>query len=114
VSARSPRSASLPRSRSRAGYALPRNRAPQGKCARARGHADAVYFNLLGLLDLVIVLGIGFLAGLGPYHPIDVTPSTEQLTLLPLALVPTVAVPVAMTLHIVSLTQLRHGRKPLQ
>lgn len=79
--------------------------------ARAGRHANAVYFNLLGILDLVIALSIGFLAGLGPYHLIDVTPTTEQLSLLPLALVPTVAVPLAITLHIVSLNRLRPGRR---
>jgi hypothetical protein len=78
--------------------------------ARAGRHADAVYFNLLGILDLVIALGIGFFAGLGPYHPINVTPTTERLTLLPLALVPTVAVPVAITLHIISLGRLHTDR----
>jgi hypothetical protein len=52
-------------------------------------------------------LTIGFLAGLGPYRPLDVTPSTEPLALLPLALVPTVAVPLAIALHIVSLRRLR-------
>jgi hypothetical protein len=80
------------------------------KLSRAGGHADAVYFNMLGILDLVIALGVGFFAGLGPYHAIDVTPTTERLTLLPLALVPTVAVPVAITLHIISLSRLRTDR----
>ncbi|MGH2686578.1 MAG: hypothetical protein ACRDJP_14025, partial [Actinomycetota bacterium] len=36
-----------------------------------------------------------------------ITPTTEALAFLPLALVPTVAVPVAITLHILSLRQLR-------
>jgi hypothetical protein len=57
-----------------------------------------------------IALGIGFFAGLGPYHAIDVKPTTERLTLLPLELVPTVAVPVAITLHTISLSRLRTDR----
>jgi hypothetical protein len=61
---------------------------------------------VLGILDLVVALSIGFLAGLGPYRPLDVTPSTEPLALLPLALVPTVAVPLTIALHIMSLRRL--------
>jgi hypothetical protein len=71
------------------------------------GRTRAVWFNLFGLLDLVVALSIGFLAGLGPWRPLAVTPSTEPLSLLPLALVPTVAVPLALALHLVSLRRLR-------
>jgi hypothetical protein len=76
------------------------------RLASGIGHTRAVWFNLLGILDLVVALSIGFLAGLGPWRPLDVTPSTEPLSLLPLALVPTVAVPLAIALHIVSLRRL--------
>lgn len=72
-----------------------------------RRTAHAVWFNALGLADLVIALTIGFLAGLGPWQLIDVTPTTEALSLLPLALIPTTAVPLAIALHIVSLARLR-------
>jgi hypothetical protein len=74
--------------------------------ARGDGLERAVRFNVLGIVDLVVALTIGFLAGLGPIG-FDVTPTTEPLALLPLALVPTVAVPTALTLHIVSLARLR-------
>src|SRR5215207_8626453 len=67
----------------------------------------AVRFHLLGTLDLIVAITIGYLAGLGPYRPLDITPSTEPLSLLPLALVATVAVPTAIALHIVSLPRLR-------
>jgi MFS family permease len=73
---------------------------------RKRDLKGAVRFNVLGILDLVVALSIGFLAGLGPFRPLDVTPSTEPLALLPLALVPTVAVPLAIALHIMSLRRL--------
>jgi hypothetical protein len=71
------------------------------------GRIRAVWFNLFGILDLVVALTIGFLAGLGPWRPLEVTPSTEPLSLLPLALVPTVAVPASLALHLVSLRRLR-------
>jgi hypothetical protein len=55
----------------------------------------------------VVAVSIGGLAGLGPAHVIDSTPSTIEVTLLPLALIPTTAVPLAVALHIVSLRRLR-------
>lgn len=73
------------------------------RLTRGAGHRRAVWFNVLGIVDLVIAVSIGFLAGLGPYRALEVTPSTEPLSLLPLALVATMAVPLAITLHIVSL-----------
>ena len=74
----------------------------------ARGdRRGAVRFHVLGIVDLVVALTIGFLTGLGPIQPFAVTPSTEPLGLLPLVLVPTVAVPVTIALHIVSLRGLR-------
>jgi hypothetical protein len=82
------------------------------RLAHGGGRARAVWFNLLGILDLVVALGIGFLAGLGPWRPLEVTPSTEPLSLLPLALVPTVAVPLALALHLVSLRRLRAAAQP--
>jgi hypothetical protein len=81
----------------------------------ARGmHQGAVRFHLLGLLDLVVAISIGYLAGLGPYRPLDITPTTEPLSLLPLALVATVAVPTALALHIVPLGQLHTTARPRQ
>ena len=76
--------------------------------AREDALKRAVRFNVLGIVDLVVALTIGFLAGLGPFG-FDITPTTEPLALLPLALVPTVAVPTALTLHIVSLGRLREA-----
>jgi hypothetical protein len=67
------------------------------RLARGTGRAGALRFNVLGILDLVIAGIIGFL----------LLPSTAPLTLLPLALIPTTAVPLAIALHIVSLRRLR-------
>ena len=73
------------------------------RLARGDGRAGAVRFNVLGILDLIVAGSLGFLL----LDLIRVTPSTEPLTLLPLALVPTTAVPLAVALHIVSLRRLR-------
>ena len=69
--------------------------------------SGAVWFNILGVLDLVVAVSIGFLAGLGPARLLDVSPSTADIALLPLALIPTTAVPLALALHITSLIRLR-------
>jgi hypothetical protein len=74
----------------------------------ARGdRTGAVWFNVLGLLDLTVAVSIGFLAGLGPARLLDVSPSTAQIALLPLVLIPTTAVPLAIALHITALARLR-------
>jgi len=78
------------------------------RLAHGGGHAMAVRFNLLGILDLAVAITAGFLA----YRPLDVIPSTEPLTLLPLVLIPTTAVPLAVALHIVSLRRLRTATQP--
>src|SRR5215203_978566 len=72
---------------------------------RAGAVTGAVRFNVLGLLDLAVAVSIAFL--LGPFGPFEVMPSTAPLRVLPLALIPTVAVPLALALHIVSLRRLR-------
>jgi hypothetical protein len=77
------------------------------RLARGVYDARAVWFNILGIADLVVAIGLGFLAGLGPIRLLDVTPSTEAVALLPLALIPTTAVPLAVALHILSLQRLR-------
>lgn len=74
---------------------------------RGTGRAGAVWFNVMGIVDLVVAVGIGALAGLGPTNVLQVTPSTEAVSVLPLALVPTVAVPLAVGLHVISLRRLR-------
>ncbi len=73
------------------------------RLARGIGRAGAVRFNVLGIVDLVVAGIIGFLL----FQLVEVTPSTAPLFVLPLALVPTTAVPLAVALHIVSLRRLR-------
>jgi hypothetical protein len=84
------------------------------RLAQGTGRRRAVWFHLFGILDLVVALGIGFLAGLGPWRPLEVTPSTEALSLLPLVLVPTTAVPLAIALHLVALRRLRAAARPAE
>jgi len=75
----------------------------------ARGAVvGAVWFNVLGLFDLVVALTLGALSGLSDATQlIPTTPSSAELTMLPLVLVPTAAVPLAIALHILDLAALR-------
>jgi hypothetical protein len=66
------------------------------RLAHGAGHRAAVRFNLLGILDLLVAAGIATVVSSGL---LDVTPSTEPLPVLPLALVPTAAVPFDRVAH---------------
>ena len=76
------------------------------RLAKGGGRRLAVWFNLFGLADLLNAVTLGVLIGLGV---LAVSPGAQALAVLPLALVPTLAVPVAITLHVVSLRRLLAG-----
>lgn len=71
--------------------------------ARGVGRWGAVRFAALGITDLVVALTLGGLTG---FQILDVTPSAASIAELPLALIPTAAVPLLLALHITSLRQL--------
>jgi len=72
--------------------------------ARAgRGHRGALRFNAFGMTDLVVALTLGALTG---FQLINVTPLGASISELPLALIPTAAVPLLFALHITSLSSL--------
>jgi hypothetical protein len=73
------------------------------RLTQGTGRSEAVRFHILGIVDLVVAGSIGFLL----LELIEVTPSTAPLLLLPLALILTVAVPLAVALHVVTLRRLR-------
>lgn len=74
--------------------------------ARRLSRGRAVWFNLSGILDMVVALTLGFLGALGPFR-LPITPSTAEVALLPLALITTTVVPLALALHVTSLLRLR-------
>lgn len=76
------------------------------RLAGGTGRRGGVWFNALGLVDFAVAITIGLIAGPGPLRLLDVTPTTANLTLLPLALIPTVLVPITAALHVVSLRRL--------
>ncbi|HEY6443577.1 MAG TPA: hypothetical protein VIY66_09580 [Candidatus Acidoferrales bacterium] len=62
-----------------------------------------ILWQLLGILDLVLAVTFGTTARLIAPHGIPTTP----LTVLPLSLIPTFAVPLLLILHIISIGQAR-------
>lgn len=70
------------------------------------GKRTAIAFNLFGLADLIVAVGLGVTTSKGPVQTFHTVPSSELVTHFPLVLVPTFLVPLAFTLHIVSLAQL--------
>ena len=80
------------------------------RLAQGTGRRAALWFNAFGLTDLVVALTLGALTG---YQLINVTPSGAPISELPLALIPTAAVPLLFALHITSVSALvRAPRTP--
>jgi hypothetical protein len=69
-----------------------------------RGHHSAIWFNIFGILDLVSAMALG---GLTAYGIVHVWPVNSAVGALPLALIPTVEVPLLFVLHILTLRRLR-------
>jgi hypothetical protein len=66
----------------------------------------AILWNVLGIADLVVAVATAVLSTPGPLHVLAVDSSSRALTMLPLVLVPTVAVPFSILLHLVCLHRL--------
>lgn len=67
----------------------------------------AVAWNVVGLLDLVVAVGIGALSAESSIRLFTGAPSTDAMAALPLSLIPTFGVPIFALLHVVSLLGLR-------
>lgn len=74
-----------------------------------QGRRRAIIWNVFGMADLIIAVGLGIMTNPGPTQVFFTTPSSEMVTRFPLALVPTFLVPLAFTLHVISLWQLVGG-----
>ena len=68
-----------------------------------KGRRRAVVWNLLGLADLFLAIGLGMTTNPGAGQLFHTMPDSQVMTRFPMALVPTFLVPLAMTLHGVSL-----------
>ncbi len=73
------------------------------RLAWGTGRRGALWFNAFGMTDLVVALTLGALTA---YQLVHVTPSGAAISELPIALVPTVGVPLLLAVHITSVTAL--------
>lgn len=69
-----------------------------------------ILWNILGISDLIVAIGVGILSFPRPIQVIQSEPSTELISLFPLVLIPLFAVPLAFLLHLFSLRLLRKMR----
>jgi hypothetical protein len=76
--------------------------------ARGTGRRAALWLNAFGMTDLVVALTLGALVG---FQLIHTTPSGALISALPLALIPTAAVPLLFALHITSVSALTKARR---
>jgi hypothetical protein len=81
------------------------------KLARGTGRRAALWLNAFGLTDLVVALTLGALVG---FQLIHTAPSGALIPTLPLALIPTAAVPLLLALHITSVSALKKAPRTPQ
>ncbi len=65
-----------------------------------------IFWNVLGIADLVTAVGLGTTAGFIQPHSIPMAP----MTVLPLSLIPTFLVPLYLILHVICIAQARGWR----
>ena len=72
---------------------------------------EAVAWNILGTLDLIIAITIGFLTAPGPLQLIMSNPPNTLIGTYPTAMIPAFVVPTSLMLHALSLRQLARLRR---
>jgi hypothetical protein len=78
------------------------------RLAQGNGRRAGWWFNAFGLTDLVLALALGTVTA---YQLVPVTPSGAPISEMPLALVPTVGVPLLLAVHITSVAALARARR---
>lgn len=68
------------------------------------------WWNVFGLLDIAVAFVIGFTSARGLFQLLHTAPSVDPLTVLPLALIPAVGVPIMVTMHIMALRAIHAHR----
>jgi hypothetical protein len=80
------------------------------RLAQGGGRRAALWHSAFGMTDLIVALTLGTLTG---FQLVNVTPSGSLISELPLALIPTAAVPLLFALHVTSVPALaRTPRTP--
>ena len=72
--------------------------------------SPVVLWHAFGVLDLVVALTMGVTTNPGPANVFRTSPSSVVVTSFPFVLIPTFLVPMALTLHAVSLRLIAEGR----
>jgi hypothetical protein len=72
---------------------------------------SAIAWNIFGLLDFTIAVGIGLATAPGPFQVIVPSIPNTGVGLYPTVLIPAFAVPSSILLHVLSLRQLRRARR---
>ena len=85
--------------------------APLAALALASGTSSGrvvfLIWNVLGMLDLIVAVGLGILAARISFGPLAGTGSASVMTVFPMSLIPTFLVPLSFILHLIGLYQLR-------
>jgi len=68
--------------------------------------AAARWWNIFGVLDLVVAVGAGFLTAPGPFQQLAIDRPNVLVTAYPLVLIPVFLVPLSIILHSLSMWQL--------
>ena len=66
-----------------------------------------VAWNVLGILDLIVAVGTGFMTAPSRFLTLDVQPTSDLMTVLPMVLIPVYLVPLSIVLHLASVAKLR-------
>lgn len=67
----------------------------------------AIAWNVVGVVDLVVAIGTGWLSFPRPVQILPTAVSTEILALFPMVIIPLFAVPLSLVLHLFSLKALK-------
>jgi len=76
------------------------------KRGASNARSGAILWNVLGIADLVVAVTMGVLTAPGPLHRLALDTPNNAIAMLPLVLVPTIAVPFSLLLHFISLHRL--------
>jgi hypothetical protein len=76
--------------------------------AQGTGRRAALWLNAFGMTDLLLALALGAITA---YQLVHTAPSGAPISGLPLALIPTVEVPLLLVLHITSVSALRRASR---
>jgi len=71
-------------------------------------------WNVLGILDLTIAVGTGFVTAPSRFLSLEVQPTSDLMTVLPMVLIPVYLVPLSIVLHLASLAKLRREARASQ